>query len=245
MVQIFTCSFKNKTTGEEGNDQGTNTSRPQAALSTHVPCHKPCSEWGPLSSTPQLACQHPLCHILKENPAEKNPRAEAKQTRTGDSWMGVTVSFCSSLPVQLITETGSLCFCCTIQAALSLSLGSTVVASLSNWNRVYNKSNKPHINVLKETDNVILPVPLALQFLKGTEPFTYKDTLVKSVWGWCQEDWAAEHRLKLTQIYWNLLFVATISLERDICEDAGGNGRSISVRTSEAVTAPPFFPATF
>lgn len=82
---------------------------------------------------------------------------------------------------------GSLCFCYTTPAALNTSLGSTVVSSLPNWNRVYYRSNKPHVNIFKETDNVILPVPLALQFLKSTKLFPHKDTLVKSACWWCQK----------------------------------------------------------
>lgn len=137
---------------------------------------------------------------------------------------------------------GSLCFCYTTQAALNTSLGSMVVSSLSNWNRAYNRSNKPHVNIFKETDNVILPVPPALQFLKSTELIqghTGKECLLV-----VPED-GLEHRLKLTQIYWILLFVAAISLERDICGDEGGKNRFISFRASGTATAPPSCSATF
>lgn len=207
--------FKNKAKREQRPEQGGNT-RVQAIRSALLPGHEPWSV-GPLSSTLQMVTSPSLSHSWVRKTLLKNLRAKA--TEQEQRLLDDCVALLLLLPLQLITTMGSLCFCYTTQAALNTSLGSTVVSSLSNWNRAYNRSNKPHVNIFKETDNVILPVPPALQFLKSTELIqghTGKECLLV-----VPED-SLEHRLKLTQIYWILLFVAAISLERDICGDEGG-----------------------
>lgn len=82
------------------------------------------------------------------------------------------------LPVQLITETSSLTVFLLHNSGWAEHISGERGGLLSNWNNVYNRSNKPHVNIFKEIDNVILPVLAAWQFLKSTKLFTAKDTLV-------------------------------------------------------------------
>lgn len=162
--------------------------------------------------------------------------------------MNVPFSFLppSFWPIQLIISMGSLYFCYTTPSCnCTHPLGSRWSLLFLTGTGFYNRSNKFHVNVFKETDNVILLSPTGFAASQRTLNHLIKGHTVKN----CSvearsKDFGAQSVIKSSIL--KSYFVATFYQRQTSVTKHKEMANQSPPRGNEAIfTAPPSFSAKF
>lgn len=133
-------------------------------------------------------------------------------------------------PIQLIISMGSLYFCySTPSCNCTHPLGSLWSLLFLTGTGFYNRSNKLHVNVFKETDNVILLSPTGFAVSQRTLNHLIKGHTVKNCTGEARsKDFGAQSVIKSSIL--KSYICSNILPKTEFCNQAQRNGKPVSTQ---------------